>query len=40
MNEEEMILIEGLADEDQLKEWKQKAQELNIPLNYYIAEFV
>jgi len=35
-----MILIECLADDEEWQEWQQKAQEYNVTISYYIAEFV
>ncbi len=40
MNEDQMLLLECLADDEEWQEWEQKAQEHNVTISYYIAEFV
>lgn len=40
MTEDQMLLLECLADDEEWKEWEQKAQEHNVTISYYIAEFV
>jgi hypothetical protein len=38
--DEKFTLLECLADDDQWKQWEKEAAELELPLDYYIAEFV
>lgn len=38
--DEKFALLECLADDDQWKQWEKEAAELELPLDYYIAEFV
>jgi hypothetical protein len=40
MTEDQMLLLECLADDDEWQEWERQAKELNVPIDYYIAEFV
>jgi hypothetical protein len=40
MTEDQLLLLECLADDEEWKEWEQKAQEYNVTISYYIAEFV
>jgi hypothetical protein len=40
MTEDQMLLLECLADDEEWQEWEQKAQEYNVTISYYIAEFV
>jgi len=34
------LLLECLADHDQWAQWEKEATELELPLDYYISEFV
>jgi hypothetical protein len=34
------LLLECLADDEQWAQWEQEATELELPLDYYISEFV
>jgi hypothetical protein len=40
MNEDQMILLECLADDDQWQEWEREAAKYEVTMDYYIAEFV
>lgn len=40
MTEEFFILLECLADDEQWAEWEAEASRLELPTDYYIAEFV
>ena len=40
MTEDQLLLLECLADDKEWQEWEQKAQEYNVTISYYIAEFV
>jgi len=40
MNEDEMLLLECLADDEQWQEWEQEASKYEVTMDYYIAEFV
>lgn len=40
MTEDQLLLLECLADDEEWQEWEQKAQEYNVTISYYIAEFV
>ncbi len=35
-----LILLESLADDDQWKQWESEASQLELTIDYYIAEFV
>lgn len=35
-----ILLLECLADDEQWAQWEQEAAELELPLDYYIAEFL
>jgi hypothetical protein len=37
---DKFILLESLADDEQWKQWEKEADELELPLDYYIAEFL
>jgi hypothetical protein len=37
---DKFVLLESLVDDDQWKQWEKEAAELELPLDYYIAEFV
>jgi hypothetical protein len=40
MTEDQLLLLECLADDDEWQEWEEKSQEYNVTIGYYIAEFV
>lgn len=40
MTEDQLLLLECLIDNEKWQEWEQKAQEYNVTISYYIAEFV
>jgi hypothetical protein len=40
MTEDQLLLLECLADDEEWQEWERKAQEYNVTIGYYIAEFV
>ena len=40
MTEDQLLLLECLADDEEWQEWEQKAQQYNVTISYYIAEFV
>ena len=40
MTEDQLLLIECLADDQDWQEWKRKSEEYNVTISYYIAEFV
>jgi hypothetical protein len=40
MNEEQMILLECLADYDQWQEWEAEASKYEVTMDYYLAEFL
>ena len=40
MTEDFFLLLECLADDDQWKQWESEASELELPVDYYIAEFI
>jgi hypothetical protein len=40
MTEDQLILLECLADDEEWQEWERKSQEYNVTISYYIAEFI
>ena len=40
MTEDQLLLLECLVDHQVWQEWRRKAQEYNVSISYYIAEFV
>ena len=40
MTEDFFTLLECLADDEQWAEWEAEASKLELPVDYYIAEFV
>jgi hypothetical protein len=39
MTEDQLLLLECLADDDEWQEWEKMSQKYNVPLGYYLAEF-
>ena len=38
--EDQLLLLECLVDDQVWQEWGRKAQEYNVSISYYIAEFM
>jgi hypothetical protein len=39
MTEDQLLLLEGLVDEDEWQEWEKMSQKYNVSLGYYLVEF-
>ena len=40
MTEDFFVLLECLADDEQWLQWESEAAKLELPTDYYIAEFI
>ena len=40
MSEDFLILLAAMSDDEQWKQWESEAPKLELPTDYYIAEFI
>ena len=40
MTEDFFILLEAMSDDEQWKQWESEASKLELPVDYYLQEFI
>jgi hypothetical protein len=40
MTEDFFILLEAMSDDEQWKQWESEAAKLELPVDYYLQEFI